>query len=628
MSFRTRLTLFFVLIVVVTMVAVGVVIFRLIEDSQTGKADARTAAFAAEARQRFEAATRRAEVAATVVGRDARVRAALAGPDRRALRSRLEAIRRHEHVARVTVFRRGGSVLADAGDRRAIADGSVRLTGKHFRGRIVVAELEPQSFARTLSAPGVHVVVRRGATTLATTLRGLPRSAMPDTGRVVRGHTSYRLFSFEESDSGRHPVRVSVLADSRGTEAATGSRRTVAIGVLIGFLVLALLFALAVSRALQAQIGRFLSAARRMGSGDFSTPVPTEGNDQFAELGDEFNKMSRELESRLIELQQERGRLQESIRRIGQTFASNLDRRALLELGTHTAADAVRATGARASSRGADGALIKGVRVGEVDPFEEALDAVEARAIASGEPEEQSDGDIHLRATPLKAGPEPDDEVRGLLSVVRRGEKFTDDERELLSSLAGQAALSIENVSLHEQVQRQAVTDELTRLSNHRRFQEVMDTELERARRFDRELGLLMLDVDNFKRVNDTYGHPQGDAVLRAVAAVLRDTAREIDEPARYGGEEMAIALPETDLEGAFNVAERVRTAIEELRVPLLDGSGELRVTASFGVAAGLDVTKSDLIAAADRALYEAKHGGKNRTVRGTVTPAGVGGAQ
>ncbi|MGI8579982.1 MAG: diguanylate cyclase [Solirubrobacteraceae bacterium] len=628
MSFRTRLTFFFVLIVVVTMVAVGIVIFRLIEDSQTGKADARTGAFAAEARQRFEAATRRAGVAATLVGRDAGVRAALGGPDRGALRARLAVIKRREHLARIAVLGRGGGALADVGDRRAIAAGTVRLTGKRFQGRIEVDELEPQSFARTLSAAGVHVVVRRGRTTLATTLRGLPRGPLPETGQVKKGRTTYRLFSFSEPEDGRAPLRISVLADSRGTASATGSRRTVAIGVLLGFLVLALLFALAVSRALHAQVGRFLSAVRRLGSGDFSTLVPTEGNDEFAALGDEFNKMSRELESRVIELQQERGRLQESIRRIGQTFASNLDRRALLELGTHTAADAVRATGARASSRGANGSLTEDVRVGEVDPFEEELGAVESRALETGEPEEQSEGGVHVRATPLKAGPEPEDEVRGVLSVARRGEEFTDDERELLTSLAGQAALSIENVSLHEQVQRQAVTDELTRLSNHRRFQDVMDTELERARRFDRELGLLMLDVDNFKRVNDTYGHPQGDAVLRAVASVLRDTAREIDEPARYGGEEMAIALPETDLEGAFNVAERVRTAIEELRVPLLDGSGALRVTASFGVASGLDVTKSDLVAAADRALYEAKRAGKNRTARGTVAPAGVGGAQ
>ena len=185
--------------------------------------------------------------------------------------------------------------------------------------------------------------------------------------------------------------------------------------------------------------------------------------------------------------------------------------------------------------------------------------------------------------------------------------------------LTSQAAVSVENVDLHETVQRQAVTDELTGLFNHRRFQEVMDAEVERARRYDQEMGLIMLDIDNFKRVNDTYGHMQGDEVLRAVARVLRQSAREIDEPARYGGEEMAVALPQTDLDGAYNFAERVRKRIEALELPLLDGDGVLQVTASFGAASLVSAPQSDkegLVAAADAALYRAKRSGKNRTVK------------
>jgi diguanylate cyclase (GGDEF)-like protein len=132
-------------------------------------------------------------------------------------------------------------------------------------------------------------------------------------------------------------------------------------------------------------------------------------------------------------------------------------------------------------------------------------------------------------------------------------------------------------------------------------------------------MGLIMLDIDNFKRVNDTYGHMQGDEVLREVARVLRRSAREIDEPARYGGEEMAVALPQTDLEGAYQFAERVRQQIEALELPLLDGDGHLKVTASFGAASLASSPQSDkegLVAAADAALYRAKRSGKNRTVK------------
>jgi diguanylate cyclase (GGDEF)-like protein len=205
--------------------------------------------------------------------------------------------------------------------------------------------------------------------------------------------------------------------------------------------------------------------------------------------------------------------------------------------------------------------------------------------------------------------------------VARGGRKFDAGEHELFSYLTNQAAQSVENVDLHETVQRQAVTDELTGLFNHRRFQEVMTTEVERARRYDQEMGLIMLDLDDFKRVNDTYGHLQGDEVLRAVATVLRQSSREIDEPARYGGEEMAVALPQTDLDGAYRFAERVRQRIESLELPLPNGDGTLRVTASFGAASlkSLGVAtdgKDALVAAADAALYRAKRSGKNRTVR------------
>jgi diguanylate cyclase (GGDEF)-like protein len=167
-------------------------------------------------------------------------------------------------------------------------------------------------------------------------------------------------------------------------------------------------------------------------------------------------------------------------------------------------------------------------------------------------------------------------------------------------------------------VQRQAVTDELTGLYNHRRFQEAMVDESERARRFEQPMGLVMLDIDNFKKINDTYGHQQGDRVLAEVARVLRESSREIDAPARYGGEELAVVLPQTDLEGAYLLAERIRQGIAALELPLDDGRASIVVTASLGVASlpeSADAPR-ELLAAADEALYEAKRSGKNKTVR------------
>ena len=116
---------------------------------------------------------------------------------------------------------------------------------------------------------------------------------------------------------------------------------------------------------------------------------------------------------------------------------------------------------------------------------------------------------------------EPHARAHGVITVARRGRPFTDDDLDVLRSLGAQAALALENIELHNQVRRQAVTDELTGLANHGRFQELLSAEIEQVRRYHHPVGLIMLDIDDFKSVNDTYGHPQGDIVLKHVARVL-----------------------------------------------------------------------------------------------------------
>ena len=233
----------------------------------------------------------------------------------------------------------------------------------------------------------------------------------------------------------------------------------------------------------------------------------------------------------------------------------------------------------------------------------------------------------HVLSVPLRPV-DSDERVHGLITVARTTGPFSSDDREVLKSLTSQAGLALENVELHVQASRQAVTDELTGLANHRRFQELLEVELEQVRRYGESVGLIMLDVDNFKSVNDTHGHQRGDLVLRRVARALADSSREADLPARYGGEELALILPHTDLEGAYAIAERIRGAVESLRIPSNDGETPLRVTASLGVAASTDGRKEALIGEADGALYEAKRKGKNRTVKARVQAANVFGGE
>lgn len=169
---------------------------------------------------------------------------------------------------------------------------------------------------------------------------------------------------------------------------------------------------------------------------------------------------------------------------------------------------------------------------------------------------------------------------------------------------------------------RLANTDGLTGLYNHRHLQERLREELDRARRYRRPLSLVMADLDHFKTYNDTYGHPQGDEVLMAVAHTLRQVSRTSDLVARYGGEEFTLVLPETSLEDAQTVAERARQCVAALEFQGRENSHVTGVTLSLGIASYYHgCTQEELIALADAALYEAKRAGRNR-VRVAMTEA------
>jgi diguanylate cyclase (GGDEF)-like protein len=170
-------------------------------------------------------------------------------------------------------------------------------------------------------------------------------------------------------------------------------------------------------------------------------------------------------------------------------------------------------------------------------------------------------------------------------------------------------------------VASQATTDALTGIANRRSFDEELALEWRRAHRIGDSFALVLLDLDDFKKVNDTHGHPAGDAVLRTVGEVLGAGVRQIDLAARYGGEEFVVLVPESDLHGATQLAKRLRLAVSKARTEL-PGGRLLKVTASFGVAAKGDLSSAEqLIAAADDALYEAKRAGKNRVVAAGAEP-------
>jgi len=203
--------------------------------------------------------------------------------------------------------------------------------------------------------------------------------------------------------------------------------------------------------------------------------------------------------------------------------------------------------------------------------------------------------------------------VFGVLTAINQAGEAEFGRHDLIlhEAMANQAAIAIENARLFEEVQRLAVTDDLTSLKNRRGFFEVARRELERATRTGRPLSALMLDIDGFKRVNDTYGHAVGDEVLRHLAERCRRAVRDIDLVGRYGGEEFAVLLPETDLKTALEVAERVRSSIGDM--PFDTEVGPLPIRVSVGLALlddDSEQTVESLLDRADTAMYLVKQAG------------------
>jgi diguanylate cyclase (GGDEF)-like protein len=156
-----------------------------------------------------------------------------------------------------------------------------------------------------------------------------------------------------------------------------------------------------------------------------------------------------------------------------------------------------------------------------------------------------------------------------------------------------------------------SITDGLTKLHNHRYFQDHLSREIKRVGRTKAPLSLILLDIDDFKQLNDTHGHAAGDEVLVSLAAIMNDSARESDLIARYGGEEFVILMPNTDLAGAVHLAEKIRMTVEETRLIIGDSMKPIEITISLGVAL-FDGHRREFFADADRALYQAKAAGKN----------------
>ena len=597
------------------MVGLGVLVTQLSRESSTGKADARLAASMESALSVYDDELGDSRRDAHRVARNDNLVEALRDRSAGEMRDVARSLVPRLDLAAVAVLGPGGQALADAGSNEPVAEADVVLRSRRGAlGSVSASGVTADSFAdqvREITRRQVAILSDGKPIASTVDLAGVDVSTSTETDTVELSGEESRMATVPLRGGGPD-ARMALFSplESGGLTAA----RPLVGGALVAFFAVALLFIILLVRSLQGQIAEMLAAARRIGGGDFSREVPVEGDDEMAGLASEFNKMSDRLAEQMAELRRQRAELERSIRRIGEAFAHGLDRDALLDIVAETALAACEAETSRIVLAGRTRAETEAGVIAD-GPIAETMQRAEATALQEGGEAEVRSGEVQVLAGAL-TGIHDTNRRLGVMSIARHGGVFESGHRELFRYLVGQASISVENVDLHELVSEQAITDELTGLSNQRRFRDLIEKEGSRAERFGHELSVLILDIDDFKQVNDTYGHLQGDEVLKAIGAILLDESRGVDEPARYGGEEFVLALPETGTEGALEAAERVRRRVEQARVPRIDGSGALQVTASVGVATMPESARDTraLVAVADEALYRAKRGGKNRS--------------
>lgn len=622
MSFRARMVLFFVIIVVIPMIAVALVLTRLIGESEVGRADSQLAEGLQVAIGVYQDARSKAVGELREFSQEESLRRAFAEDQRAALRWATRDEARGGAVDSVVLYDEDGRRIAGAGASSAVAYATAVPTAPGGRriGRIALSTTTAREYAREvagLTNLGARVV--RDRRQIASTLdeRGRPdplATTIEGRGEEFRGRYA------ELRDAVGPPIQVGLFQDAEAVSGSIREDRTLVIAILLGFLLLAIASSILVVRSLNSQINRFLGAARRVGQGDFAARVPAAGGDEFGALGREFNLMSKQLKRSVVELERRRREREEAIRTIGEAFATGLDRTGIARLAARTAMEACSARAGRAIP--GDGETIEPVVVGKLNAglAERLAEAEESAREAPDETATASRDGAHALASALRGPPQAQGgrELLGYLAIARAEAEFDDAERDLFAYLAAQASVSLDNASLHETVQAQAVTDPLTGLYNRRQFDAALEAEIGRSRRFGSEVGLVMMDLDGFKPINDRYGHQEGDRVLTEVANLLRGFTRDVDRLARFGGDEIAIILPQTDLAGAALLAERVRAGIEALAIHPAGAGAPLTVTGSFGAAA-IPETAGDqhgLVGSADAALYRAKRAGGNRVAR------------
>jgi two-component system cell cycle response regulator len=543
-----------------------------------------------------------------------------------------------------------------------MVDGQGRPLGHAY----AVEPVDPALVRRLAISAGAAVTVLAGDPGWSTE-RDRDRSQVSRVAETLRGGAvgdtgSGRSVRRADQGAGQPlPLAVSVARQQPGALYAV----LVAVIALAG--ALSVVAAWLLARSTTRPLTELSDAVDRLAAGDLAVRVPVRTGDEVGRLGATFNRMAREMQDYLRALTVSRDQLRRHLGLVGDTLSSTHDVNRILEVILESA---LSATGARAGvllladpasgvltgqcaeglgGRGPGGTALAAGDL-RVLPGEGLLGSVAAsgearRGLIDRDGPRPAGNEPRCRtyvAVPFAAvGPDalagptgglstgaigtaPNFESpappRGVLALYDRHgfDEFDDADLVTLRTFAGQAAIALDNVRVHQEAQRLSLTDPLTGLSNYRYLKDTLRREVERASRFGHRLTVLMLDLDHFKDVNDTYGHAAGDVVLAEFARRVRVEIREVDLAFRQGGEEFVVLLPETDAAGGRVVAERLGAAIRRTSVLVRSARSvqplRIPVRVSIGIAVFPDhgVTGAAVLEAADDALYQAKSAGRD----------------
>lgn len=494
------------------------------------------------------------------------------------------------------------------------------------------------AFARVLVAgTEVDATILIGGTAVSSTVRSASQAEGPVKISIPEKQTQIKS-SIEGEKVFASPVQLRpdlpvsefallVSAPQGPVLSVTSAMTTSMIIVLLLAILAAASLGYILARGITRPVRELVAGANAVAGGNYDQHIQVRSRDEVGQLATAFNEMAMRLSEHIDELKESREKLKRALTRFGQTLRATHDLDQLLNEVVETSIDHLQARSGVVMlvDHGARELRVSVSRGTSLDGLRLKLGEGLAGYVAeSGNPLRLPDGGSSSSA----AAQEPrfrtamlvpifaQERVTGVLGLYDKegGLDFSEGDLATLLSLADQAGVAIENVILHDQAQRLSITDGLTGTWNHRYFKMQIERELERSARFRRPFSLLMLDIDDFKVVNDNYGHQRGNAVLVELVSRIRFTIREIDVLARWGGEEFVVILPETDASGGVLTAEKIRSVVAEKP---FEGSPDLKITVTVGVACywqhGSD--EESLVQAADTALLDGKAEGKNRVV-------------